>query len=174
MAGQTGMIVAGQFTYYYYTHDIEALFWDCLIWIKYGNRTQSSSTDLTYYSDHKRSVYRRFALGKHSTTYEISCNLIGWYDPASVKALRANERIVIDKVFQSLDATIIKCIKYYPIPIEEDELKRKYILWLDYGHEGWSPTGFNSLTDAIEAPKYGQQFVITSGKIDYKVIESSN
>lgn len=53
----------------------------------------------------------------------------------------------------------------------EDELKRKYILWIDYGYEGYKPTGFNSLKEALEDTKYGHPFFITSGKIDYKVEE---
>jgi len=35
------------------------------------------------------------------------------------------------------------------------------ILWIDYGHEGWKPTSYTSVQEALKAPKYGSNYVIT-------------
>jgi hypothetical protein len=36
-----------------------------------------------------------------------------------------------------------------------------YILWINYGSEGWKPDYFNTLREALLAPKFGSEFVIT-------------
>lgn len=46
-----------------------------------------------------------------------------------------------------------------------DELKKlknaNYILWQDYGYEGWHPTVFDTLEQALETQKYYNDWIIT-------------
>ncbi len=53
------------------------------------------------------------------------------------------------------------------------DIDKKYIVWLDYGCEGWQPRGFNSLEEMekfiIEGrDTYGEQRIYTR-KIEVKV-----
>ncbi len=36
-----------------------------------------------------------------------------------------------------------------------------YIVWTDYGVEGWKPTSYEDLADALTAPSYSSQWCIT-------------
>ena len=36
-----------------------------------------------------------------------------------------------------------------------------YILWQNYGYEGWQPKSFLTLEDALLAEKYSTEFIIT-------------
>jgi len=36
-----------------------------------------------------------------------------------------------------------------------------YIVWVNYGCEGWSPTGYSTLEEAIKHESYGAEKVIT-------------
>jgi hypothetical protein len=38
---------------------------------------------------------------------------------------------------------------------------KKYIVWLDYGCEGWKPNYFDTLEDCINCENYGQGMMIT-------------
>lgn len=51
-----------------------------------------------------------------------------------------------------------------------EDVKGPYILWRDYGYEGWKPTNFNSIKEALEAPRYESNFVITK-VCEYEVKE---
>ncbi len=42
-----------------------------------------------------------------------------------------------------------------------DNTKGPYILWKDYGYEGWKPESYNSIKECLEAPKYGNSYIIT-------------
>lgn len=57
--------------------------------------------------------------------------------------------------------------------MSNEELKKcEYILWKDYGHEGWQPTpciGKKELLEAI-AETYGANYVITKNVLDVKVM----
>ena len=46
------------------------------------------------------------------------------------------------------------------------------ILWLDYGCEGWKPTSYTSIREALEAQKYGSNYRITR-LVTYEVKETS-
>jgi hypothetical protein len=46
-----------------------------------------------------------------------------------------------------------------------------YILWQDYGCEGWSPQEFRTIREALDAPKFQMTWIITK-KFNYKVVES--
>lgn len=46
-----------------------------------------------------------------------------------------------------------------------------YIVWIDYGCEGWLPTSYPTLKEALLADKYGSKFVVTRGAIDFDAIE---
>ena len=37
----------------------------------------------------------------------------------------------------------------------QDEVEQPYIVWVDYGQEGWSPHGFPSEKAALEYVQYG-------------------
>ena len=54
---------------------------------------------------------------------------------------------------------------------EPDDLDKPYIVWIDYGYEGWSPTGYSTLKEAIASNKYGSEWVITGGAIDWTAVE---
>lgn len=51
-----------------------------------------------------------------------------------------------------------------------DDVKGPFILWLDFGYEGWKPQSFNSLDEAIKADKFMSEWIITK-PVDFKVIE---
>lgn len=42
-----------------------------------------------------------------------------------------------------------------------EDLKGPFIRWLNYGYEGWKPSSFQTLKEAIEAQRYGEEMVIT-------------
>lgn len=43
-----------------------------------------------------------------------------------------------------------------------------FIIWEDYGYEGWQPKSYQSLTEALMAQRYSSTFVVTE-KIDIDV-----
>ncbi len=47
----------------------------------------------------------------------------------------------------------------------DGELKKlkesNYILWQDYGYDGWSPTPFDTLQEALESQKITYNWIIT-------------
>ena len=36
----------------------------------------------------------------------------------------------------------------------DENIKGPFILWVDYGYEGWKPRSFNTIKEALEAEKY--------------------
>lgn len=50
------------------------------------------------------------------------------------------------------------------------DLSKQYILWIYYGSDGWTPTGFDTIKEALDETKYGNIWKITKN-IDYKVTE---
>lgn len=53
--------------------------------------------------------------------------------------------------------------------MKEELKKAKYIVWSYQIHEGWSPTPYETLEQAVSHQSYGIEIVITRGAIDYKV-----
>lgn len=51
-----------------------------------------------------------------------------------------------------------------------EDTKGPYIMWLDYGMEGWKPESFNSIKEALLASRYQSNFVITK-VCEYEVKE---
>jgi len=47
------------------------------------------------------------------------------------------------------------------------DLEGPYIVWLDYGYEGWKPESYPDLGSAIRSPKYGNDWEITK-KVNIK------
>ncbi len=47
-------------------------------------------------------------------------------------------------------------------------MKEKYIVWINYGSGGWSPTGFETLDEAVKHETYGSEKIITRGAIDWE------
>lgn len=47
----------------------------------------------------------------------------------------------------------------------------KYIAWVYYSHEGWSPNPYKTLKEAIEHESYGSRKVITLGLVKYEIKE---
>lgn len=45
-----------------------------------------------------------------------------------------------------------------------------YIVWLDFGYDGWSPESYATLKEALEAPRYDSDYVITR-KCEYEISE---
>ena len=46
----------------------------------------------------------------------------------------------------------------------------EYIVWVDYGSEGWSPYSFDTLEAALLCESYGSRKIITK-QVKYKVEE---
>ncbi len=36
-----------------------------------------------------------------------------------------------------------------------------FIMWLNYGYDGWAPHSYDTLKDALEGDRHGEEFVIT-------------
>ena len=53
-----------------------------------------------------------------------------------------------------------------------DKPKGPYTLWFDYGYEGWKPTDFATLKEALEADRYTHDWVITKS-VAYDVVDTS-
>ena len=45
-----------------------------------------------------------------------------------------------------------------------------YIVWLNYGYDGWAPRSYDTLKEAIEGDRYGEDFVITK-LVQYEPLE---
>ena len=54
----------------------------------------------------------------------------------------------------------------------DEETKGPIIVWQDYGYEGWHPTSYPTLKDALVAQKYND-FVVTS-LVDFDVVAKSS
>lgn len=50
-------------------------------------------------------------------------------------------------------------------------LDKRYILWVDCGYDGWTPYGYDTLEDCLKHDRYGRDFIITSGKIEFEVLQ---
>lgn len=53
----------------------------------------------------------------------------------------------------------------------KDLKSAKYIVWSHYESEGWSPTGFETLNEALLCDTYGQDKLITSGEVKFEATE---
>jgi len=51
-----------------------------------------------------------------------------------------------------------------------EDAKGPFIVWVNNGCEGWQPTSFNSILEALESHKYSIEWVITK-RISYEVKE---
>ena len=51
-----------------------------------------------------------------------------------------------------------------------ERAKGPYIVWLNYGYDGWYPDSYNTLKEALEADKYSSEYVITK-KCEYEIVE---
>lgn len=38
---------------------------------------------------------------------------------------------------------------------------KKYIVWVDYGYEGWAPTYYDTLQECVDHNSYGSRKIIT-------------
>lgn len=54
---------------------------------------------------------------------------------------------------------------------DADEVRKLYVRWTDYGREGWKPTGFNSLKDAIEHQSYTSGPILITKRVDWEPVE---
>ena len=48
--------------------------------------------------------------------------------------------------------------------------KKEYILWVNYGTEGWGWQDFDTLKEALESEKFGHDWTITK-RVDYEIKE---
>lgn len=52
--------------------------------------------------------------------------------------------------------------------------KGPIIVWLNYGaYEGWRPTSYNTIKEALEGERYNSEFVITK-LAQYTVVDNTN
>jgi len=54
--------------------------------------------------------------------------------------------------------------------MDKEKLTGPYILWKDYGVEGWKPESFKSLMEALKSDKYVSNWIITK-TFSYEVKE---
>ena len=52
----------------------------------------------------------------------------------------------------------------------KDELKKPWIVWVDFGYEGWNPNGYDTIQEAVKHESYGSPKVITRGVVDWEAI----
>ncbi len=52
--------------------------------------------------------------------------------------------------------------------MRKKEIKHQYIVWVNYGSEGWTPTGYTTLKEALEHDSYSYEKIITK-KVEYAV-----
>lgn len=48
--------------------------------------------------------------------------------------------------------------------------KKKYLLWIDHGSEGWTFEEFNTIEECLTFERYGGDFIITK-TVDWEVKE---
>ena len=51
-----------------------------------------------------------------------------------------------------------------------EDAKGPYIVWINNGCEGWQPTSYLTIKEALEGHRYSPEYVITK-KCEYRVIE---
>lgn len=51
------------------------------------------------------------------------------------------------------------------------DLQKPFIRWTDFGYEGWSPMGFDTLKEALEADSYGSRWVVTK-RVEWSPVET--
>ncbi len=56
---------------------------------------------------------------------------------------------------------------------QPEDTKGPFILWLDYGYDGWQPKSFATIRAALESEKYGTGFVITKA-VEYQIVECAH
>jgi hypothetical protein len=54
------------------------------------------------------------------------------------------------------------------VPMEE--AKKPYVVWVDYGTDGWKPMGYDSLDEALRSQKHMPDWVITKA-VKWKAVE---
>jgi hypothetical protein len=47
---------------------------------------------------------------------------------------------------------------------------KKYIVWVNYGCEGWSPSFYDTLEEAIKHESYGMDKIITT-EVKFEIVE---
>jgi hypothetical protein len=53
-----------------------------------------------------------------------------------------------------------------------EDLAGPYILWLDYGTEGWQPRSYPSIRAALEAERYQSRYILTR-TVSYKIKDTT-
>lgn len=54
--------------------------------------------------------------------------------------------------------------------MSEPDRAGPYIVWANYGYEGWQPKSFKTLKEALLSERYGYEIVVTK-LVEYEVIE---
>jgi hypothetical protein len=54
----------------------------------------------------------------------------------------------------------------------EQEIAGPYIVWTDYGCEGWQPESYSTLKEAMAAPRYGGENTIITKSAKYEIVEN--
>lgn len=54
---------------------------------------------------------------------------------------------------------------------ERDDALGPFIVWQDSGVEGWGPTSYDTIKEALLAPKYASRWVLTK-TVDFEVVEA--
>jgi len=52
-----------------------------------------------------------------------------------------------------------------------EDIKGPFIVWENYGYEGWQPKSFRTVLEALEKQKFNSEWIITK-TISYEVKES--
>lgn len=57
--------------------------------------------------------------------------------------------------------------------IRHDNAEGPYVVWQNYGCEGWKPTSYTSLREAVLDQKYQSEFVVTK-IVEFRILELEN
>jgi hypothetical protein len=53
---------------------------------------------------------------------------------------------------------------------ETDNILGPYIVWKDYGYDGWKPESYNTLEEAVERKSYGYETGVITKLVNYKIM----
>ena len=53
---------------------------------------------------------------------------------------------------------------------ESDNIKGPYIVWKDYGYDGWKPESYDTLEEAVERKSYGYETGVVTRLVNYKIM----
>jgi len=96
-----------------------------------------------------------------------------WLNPPytpNVRALEAAQDILAEADKAAESQKNVPEPNYWN-PTDENTIKGPFIVWENYGYEGWQPKSYPTLKAALSAQRYNSEFVVTKA-VDFDVIEN--